>query len=157
MGKKKPNPPLTPSQRLLFRKIKKLCDAVRLGLYHYQGPSSPMTLSWSVEIAVSPRNCSSANLPFAEDIVEKLQHYVRQCEAETQATRRSIIDYVIGRINSLKFMHLMHCSCNCRQRSREAQRRQIESAIDGAQPPSMPPSCNCCARHQRRLSHLTFA
>lgn len=143
MTKKKSNTLLTPSQRLLFRKLRKLRNKVKFGLYHYQGPSSPMTLSWNVETVVSPRASSFTCLPFAEGIEKKMQHYVRQCEAETYAKRQSIIDYVIGRISSRKIMHLMHCSCNCRQLWREAQRR---STNDGTQSQH---NCNCCPRHKK--------
>lgn len=84
-------------------------------------------------------------------LLEQFRRTVEQCAAMSNASEHSIVEYLSGVITEEKLVHLMHCSCQCRQLWRVALKDWINDAPDST-PCPQPPACSCCARHQQYAS-----
>jgi hypothetical protein len=81
-------------------------------------------------------------------LLAQFRRTVEQCAAMSNATEHSIVEYLSGVITEEKLVHLMHCSCQCRQLWRVALKDWIIDAPDST-PCPQPPACRCCDRHQQ--------
>ena len=88
-------------------------------------------------------------------LATKIVLFVNAAANSTKASVQSVLQYLSGDIDEIKLMHLMHCSCNCRQCQRDAFRGWIASNDDDFIAPTHV-RCMCCKRHQRGVGKTRY-
>ena len=87
------------------------------------------------------------DIAFNPNLVEQIRTTVTQCAERSNASEHSIIEFLSGATAEQKLIHLMDCSCQCRQLWRLALKEWTE--VPDSTPYPQPPACRCCLRHQQ--------
>ncbi len=130
--------------RLMRYKLRCLCIHIIRELQQLQISVNTMQM---YQVLSQIMDNEAPDINFTHKLVTQIKNTVTQCAEETNASEHCILDYLCGATSVQKLVHLMNCSCGCRQLWRLALKEWTEAPDYFLIPRK--PNCRCCLRHQR--------